>query len=198
MSRPGSTLQRLLPAAMLFAAVTFPGAASAELHKHHITLAVGYQKYISDDLKDDATGVDFTNAGVGTLAYRFSLQPGLDLCLDSKAAASSDELLGADLTLTNTYFGPGIRFSGKSEGTTPYLQANIYLVSEEVEAEQNGVTVSASETGVGFGAALGVDIRASNLISIPIQAEFIYAKPEDDVTGIGASVGVTFNFGELR
>jgi hypothetical protein len=44
----------------------------------------------------------------------------------------------------------------------------------------------------------GAEIRASNLISIPIQGEFVYAKPADDVTGVGASVGITFNFGELR
>lgn len=43
----------------------------------------------------------------------------------------------------------------------------------------------------------GADIRASNLISIPIQGEFVYAKPADDVTGVGVSVGITFNFGGL-
>ena len=77
------------------------------------------------------------------------------------------------------------------------MQASFFLVSEEVEFEYQDVTVSADDSGIGFGVFAGVDIRASNLISIPIQGEFVYAKPEDDVSGIGATIGITFNFGQL-
>jgi hypothetical protein len=197
MTRSGSTVRSLLPAVLL-ALTAFPGVASAELTKHHITLGLGYQKYLGENLKDDATGIDFTNAGVGLLGYRFSLKPGLDLVLDSKAAVSSDKVLGVDLTLTTTYFGPGIRCSGKSEGTRPYVQANFYVVNEEAEAEQAGVKISQSESGIGVGLAAGIDIRASRLLSIPIEASFNYAEPEDVLRGVGGSVGLTFNFGELH
>jgi len=183
--------------------LALPGAASAENRKHHISLNFGYQKFLSDDLKPivdlggGPTQLDFTNAGVATLAYRFSLRPNLDLTLDARAAASMDEVGGIDVTLSNSYFGPGIRLVGQGEGARPFVQASFFLVSEEIEFEYQDVTVTADESGVGFGVFAGVDIRASNLISIPIQGEFVYAKPEDDVTGIGASVGITFNFGQL-
>lgn len=183
--------------------LALPGAASAENRKHHISLNLGYQKFLSDDLKPivdlggGPTQLDFTNAGVATLAYRFSLRPNLDLTLDVRAAASMDEVGGIDVTLSNSYFGPGIRLVGQGEGARPFVQASFFLVSEEIEFEYQDVTVSADESGIGFGVFAGVDIRASNLISIPIQGEFVYAKPEDDVTGIGATVGITFNFGQL-
>jgi hypothetical protein len=105
---------------------------------------------------------------------------------------------GVDITLSTSYFGPGIRLISASEGTRPYAQANFYLVSEDLELEYSGVTISGSESGVGFGLAAGVDIRASNLISIPLEAHYLYAKPADDVSGIGLSVGLTFNFGMMR
>ena len=199
MSRSRS-LRLALAAAFVLA---LPGAASAENRKHHISLNFGYQKFLSDDLKPTVdlgggpTQLDFTNAGVATLAYRFSLRPNLDLTLDARAAASMDEVGGIDVTLSNSYFGPGIRLVGQGEGARPFVQASFFLVSEEVEFEYQDVTVSADDSGIGFGVFAGVDIRASNLISIPIQGEFVYAKPEDDVRGIGATIGITFNFGQL-
>lgn len=185
-------------AAVFLLCLSAPRPAAAQNMKHHITLALGYQKYLGENLKDDASGLDFTNAGTAALDYRFSLKPSLDLTLDLVAAASQDKLAGVDLTLTTSYFGPGIRFNGKGEGTRPFVQANVFLVDEEAEAERNGIKISSSESGIGFGLSAGVDIRASRLLSVPIQAAFNYGEPADVLRGIGASVGLTFNFGELR
>jgi len=44
----------------------------------------------------------------------------------------------------------------------------------------------------------GVDFRAGNLISIPIEVNYMYGKPADDISGIGITVGLTFNFGTLN
>jgi hypothetical protein len=199
------TLARaLLVLGLLASSLALPGAASAANRKHHLSLNLGYQKYLSDDLKPivdlggGPTQLDFTNAGVGTLAYRFSLRTNLDLALDLRGAASKDNVGGVDVTLTSSYFGPGIRLVGAEEGVRPFVQANLYLVDESIEFKYQNVKVTGSDNGVGFGVTAGADIRASDLISIPIQAEFVYAKPADDVTGIGATVGITFNFGELH
>lgn len=96
------------------------------------------------------------------------------------------------------YFGPGIRCSGKSPGTHPYLQANFYVVNEEIQLEQGGLKISNSDSGIGFGLAAGIDIRASRLLSIPVEGFFNYAEPNDVLRGAGGSVGLTFNFGELH
>lgn len=194
----------LLATAVIASVLAAPQTASAANRKHHITLAIGYQKMLSDDMKpavDTGGGpvqLDFTDAGSAALSYRFSLRPNLDLTLDARGVASRDEVQDADVTLSTSYFGPGIRLVGPNEGLRPFVQANFFFVNEELEFEYQNLTVSASESGVGFGVSAGADIRASNLISIPIQAEYVNAKPEDDVSGIGASVGITFNFGELR
>lgn len=192
----------ILAAALVVLAL--PGAASAESRKHHISLNGGWQKFLSDDLEPivdlggGPTQLDFTNAGVGALNYRFSLREHLDLTLDTRAAVSRDEVGGVDVTFTSSYFGPGIRLVGRGGGARPFVQASFLLVSEEVEFEYQNVTVTTDDSGVGFGIFAGVDIRASDLISIPIAAEFVYAEPADDVTGIGGTIGITFNFGAMR
>ena len=172
--------------------------AAADYQKHHITLGIGYQKYLGENMKDEASGVDFSNAGKGSLSYRYSVKPTLDITVDGFEAMSQDELLGVDLSVSNSYFGPGIRLAGSGEGTRPYVQANVYVVTEEVEAEEGNVTVTTSETGIGFGLAAGIDIRASRLLSIPIEAAFNYAEPADVLRGMGGSIGLTFNFGATR
>ena len=78
------------------------------------------------------------------------------------------------------------------------MQANFFLVSESLEAEVGGVKTSTDENAAGFGISGGVDIRASNLLSIPIEVNYMYGKPADDISGIGANIGLTFNFGQLK
>ncbi|MGE5180217.1 MAG: outer membrane beta-barrel protein [Bacteroidota bacterium] len=173
-------------------------SARAENTRHHITLGLGYQKYLGRDLKSDEVGVDFTNAAWGSVSYRFSVRPNLDLTLDTRGAVSTDQLNGVDLTLTNSYFGPGIRLVGANEGTRPYIQANIYTVDEEIELAENGSKVSVSKSAVGFGVCGGVDIRASRLLSIPIEVGYTYSKPADTLRGLGGTVGLTFNFGRFH
>jgi hypothetical protein len=123
------------------AAMIAPGSAIADT-RHHITLGLGYSKLPSDDLKDDTIGIDFTNAGNGVLSYRYSLNSGWDLCLDSRGTISTDSQSGVDLTLMNSYFGPGVRWN--APGAARFFgQASFFFVSESAEAEQGGVRISA-------------------------------------------------------
>jgi hypothetical protein len=174
------------------------GPASAATRKHHLGLALGYEKHLSDNLKDTSSGLDFTNAGYGAFQYRFSVKQNLDLTLDFRDTIHSDDSGGIKTTLTNGYWGPGIRLISPNEGMRPYVQANFLFVREEIKAESGNVTVTAHENAAGFGVCGGVDIRAGNLISIPIEANYMYGKPSDDVSGIGINAGITFNFGELK
>jgi hypothetical protein len=186
-----------------------PEAAQAENKKHHLSLGLGYQKYLSDDMKPvididpgpatDLREFDFTNAGAGFFAYRLSIKPNLDFTVDSRAAISSEDVFGTDVTVTTTYFGPGLRFISSKEGIRPYFQANFLVVSEELEIDLgNNNSFNSSETGVGFGVSAGIDIRGGNLLSIPIEAFYVYGKPEDDVSSVGVCAGLTFNFGTLK
>ena len=178
------------------AAMLVPGSAIADT-RHHITLGLGYSKLPSDDLKDDTIGIDFTNAGNGVLSYRYSLNSGWDLCLDSRGTISTDSQSGVDLTLMNSYFGPGVRWN--APGAARFFgQASFFFVSESAEAEQGGIRISSSDSGTGFGLFGGLDFPVSRLLSIPVELGYIYAKPADDVSGFGATVGLSFNFGEMK
>jgi hypothetical protein len=167
----------------------------AHAQRHHIALGLGYTKLLSDDLKDESIGVDFTNAGNGGLGYRYSVNQKVDVTIDSDATVSGDSANGVDLTLTNSFFGPGVRYNLSESGARPFLQANFYWVSENIELEQGGVTVSSSESGAGFGLAGGFDISASRLISFPLKVHYLYGKPADDVSGVGFNAAIAFNFG---
>jgi hypothetical protein len=182
---------------LLAAAATLLPRPSIADTRHHITLGLGYAKLPSDDLKDDSIGIDFTNAANGVLSYRYSLNSSWDVCLDSRGTISTDSQSGVDLTLMNSYFGPGLRWN--APGTARFFgQASFFFVSESAEAEQGGLKISASDGGTGFGVFGGLDFPVSTLLSIPVELGYIYAKPADDISGFGATVGLTFNFGEMK
>jgi hypothetical protein len=192
-------LRRALPALALALPLLagLPAPGHAENHKHHLGLALGYQKLLSNDFKDDALGIDYTNDGFGGVSYRLSILSNLDLSVDGRATTRTQTLGGQDLTLTSSFFGPGIRIASPSEGIRPFVQANLFLVEETFDTEVGNTRITASENGAGFGISGGVDIRASNLLSIPIEADFMYGKPSDDVSSLGVNVGLTFNFGQM-
>ncbi|HMI31412.1 MAG TPA: hypothetical protein VK527_06705, partial [Candidatus Limnocylindrales bacterium] len=108
--------------------------AHAENKKHHLGLILGYEKLLSDDLKDDASGIDFTDAVYGALAYRFSIQRNIDLTLDWRSTVSTQTSGGIDFTLSNSFLGPGIRLISPNEGMRPYVQANFFYVGEDIQA----------------------------------------------------------------
>jgi outer membrane protein with beta-barrel domain len=196
---PLATLIRSLTiaAALFGVGLVLAGPAGAANKKHHLGLALGYERLLSSDF-NGGSGNDFRSNGYGASQYRFSLQQNLDLTMDFRGLTHSESSGGEKVTLTNTYWGPGIRLISPNEGTRPYVQANFLLVREEVKDEISNVTISAHENGAGFGICGGVDIRAGNLLSIPIEANYMYGKPSDDISGVGINAGVTFNFGELN
>jgi hypothetical protein len=181
--------------------------AHAENKKHHLTIALGYQKFLmNDDLPtidaDPGPGVDmrtfdFSGAAAGHFAYRLSLKENLDLTFDQRLAVSTVE--GSDFTFSTDYFGPGLRWISPKEGIRPYVQANFLIVSENLEMDLgDDTTLNRKKSGAGFGASAGIDIRGGNLLSIPIEAFYVYGKPDHDASGWGIDAGLTFNFGTLK
>jgi len=192
---------------VLAVGTAFARPAQAENKKHHLTLGLGYQKFLmSDDLPsidtDPGPGVavqtfDFSGGGAGFFAYRLSLKENLDLTFDQRLAVSTVD--GSDFTFSTDYFGPGLRWISPSEGIRPYVQANFLIVSENLSMDLgDNTTLNRRKSGVGFGASAGIDIRGGNLLSIPIEAFYVNGKPDHDVSGWGFGVGLTFNFGTLK
>jgi hypothetical protein len=182
---------------MLALTVGWAGPARAQ-KRHHISLGFGYTKLLSSDLKDSGIGIDFTNAAEAMLAYRYSFTPSLDVTIDSRATVSTSDVAGVSLTLTNNYVGPGIRWNAKPSSHRLFAQGNVYYVSEQADAEANGVKVSASESSGGFGLSAGLDFRLTQLLSLPVEAYYLYGKPSDDVSGVGGQVSIAWNFGADR
>lgn len=181
--------------------------AQAANKKHHLTIAIGYQKLLMNDNlpsidADPGPGVDirtfdFSGAGTGHFAYRLSLKQNLDLTFDERLAVSTVE--NSDFTFATGYFGPGLRWISPKEGIRPFVQANFLFVSENLQMDLgDNTTLNRSKGGVGFGASGGIDIRGGNLLSIPIEVFYVYGKPDHDVSGWGIDTGLTFNFGELK
>jgi len=189
--------RRSLAVSLCLGWLLLPAVSSSAETRHHIWFGLGYTKLLSNDVKDDALGIDFSNAANGVLAYRYTLNQAFDLTLDSRGTASTDKVGGVDLNLLNSFFGPGLRWHPATGGARLYAQANFFFISESVEAEQGGVKVSGSESGTGFGLSGGVDIPMTPLLSLPIEVNYNYGKPADDVSGFGATIGLSFNFGQM-
>lgn len=190
---------------LLLLSLAWPGYA--QYARHHIGLDLGFFKSFSEDLKieepsgpfEPGLSVDFTSGLLSAVNYRYSLNPYLDLAFEVRSWMSFQEWAGVDFTLTSSFIGGGLRLNAGETAVRPYVQANIYSVQEKLSGEAGGFRAEAkSESGVGLGIIGGVDIRASNLISIPIEACFLLAKPADNVSGFGFASGINFNFGRVK
>ncbi len=196
---------RLIAAVILVAATTLPArvhAAPYEPMRNHITLGLGVARHLSDDFED--SGLE--TGGLGQLSYRYSLNRSWDLCIDGRSLMSGDEItddtggfpIEVDVTHDASYFGPGVRWSSGEGSVRPYLQANVFFVTETLRYDFGDISTDADEDGAGFGLMGGADIRLSRLLSLPLEVSYLYGKPENDVSSLGMSVGLTFNFTPLR
>jgi hypothetical protein len=110
-----------------------------------------------------------------------------------------DEDFGIDVEYEHdtSYFGPGVRWSSGEGSVRPYLQANVFFVTETARVDFGEFSSEVDEDGAGLGLMGGADIRLSRLLSLPLEASYLYGKPESDVSSLGMSVGLTFNFTPL-
>lgn len=194
-----------LAVATIVLAGTLPAIAFAATHepmRNHITLGFGYGQHLSDHFDD----TDLETGGIGQLAYRYSLNRSVDLCVDARSFMAGDQaqigvdgiFYEVDLSHDTSWFGPGVRWSSGEGGVRPYLQANVFFVEATTTIEVDNISEKQSDNGAGFGLAGGADIRLSRLLSLPLELSYLYGKPEDlDVSSLGVSVGLTFNFTPL-
>lgn len=169
--------------------------------RHHIGLGLGYFKAFSEELKMEELGVDFTSGLLGAVNYRFSVNAMIDLAVDYRfwTASQQYEYGAVPVTLSSSFYGGGVRLNTQGKTIRPYIQGNIYVAQEQVSAEAEGFELTAErESGLGFGIICGIDIRASNLISIPVEINFLMASPADNVTGLGFGAGINLSFGSVK
>jgi len=178
--------------------------AFADYTRHHLGIGVGYYELTSDQLHLHATSstgedlgdIDLRTALFGLLRYRYSVTPLIDLTLEGRGTTRDDSVpsIPGESTLKTYWIGPGVRFSLASESIRPYGQANIFSVTEKLAFAG---APSKSETSVGFGVFAGAEIRATDLLSVPLEVGYTYGSPDHNVSGIGGSLGLAFNFGQL-
>jgi hypothetical protein len=185
----------LLAAVCLLASVR--NAAAGGLASLHWTLAVGATAQPSADLQFDALGLDFGGALNVALGSRYSLDEQLDVTVDLQIDEATSKPRGyedAELTLSNSFIGPGLRYYPTKSSLRPFVQANVYYVSEMIVLEQFGDRKWKSRSGAGLGLAGGLELRATHRFSFPVTVQCLVAKPADNISGIGFNVGVTYNF----
>jgi hypothetical protein len=182
-------------AACLFASML--AAPAAAERPDHATFVLGSATLPSNELKVESLGLDLTNAFNGAWSIRHALDQRVDVTVDldwMTAGSSPKEFDDADFVLAVVLVGPGVRYYPTKSSLRPFVQANVYYVSESMALEQFGTWFSAQKRGVGLGLMAGIDLLASYRFSVPIVVQYHYAKPADDVSGIGFLLGVGYNF----
>lgn len=184
------------------AKVIFSSEAEVQWKKYHIGIQGGYFKAVSEDLKSDVT--DLTNAGFGSFNFRYSLKSSIDLVLDAKSWFSGDSgdinfggiyFETFELETRNLFLGFGVRGSITHLIVKPFIQGNIYFVKGVVRGFGKE-----DYTDIGFGMSGGVEVKITKLISVPLEVTFLTASSGEgklkkgDLSGVGISTGVNFNF----
>jgi len=178
--------------------------SSKTYKRYHIGYQVDFNyEVLSDNFAFDFNGshldFDLTNALLETYNFRYSLTPVVSLVIDFRTwllGGGTIDLPAVDLG--SSFFGIGIRVNGKYKQVKPFLQVSTYLVTENVDFE-SGISENGnifSEDGIGIGLSTGLDIKVSELISIPVEIIYIGTDGDDidNLSGYGLSAGVSFNF----
>jgi hypothetical protein len=163
----------------------------------HETFTLGPTRLLSNQLKIESLGIDLTNAFNGALSIRHALNERVDLSIDLDwltADASPREFDDADFALANVLAGPGVRYFPTRSSLRPFVQANVFYVSESISLTQFGTSFSAHKRGAGFGLMGGIELLASHSFSVPIVVQYHYARPADDVSGVSFMAGGSINF----
>ncbi len=175
---------------------------SQNLGRHHISLGLlGYFKSTSGDFELPELGIDASEGTGEFLNYRYSFDQNIDLVVDVHGWMSETEFLGVKTETTVLGMGLGLRYNlgNLASRLFPYIQANVYSLTEQYRLSVGGWSYDeSSDPVIGYGINGGVEVRLGKLISIPIDGYYLYGKPLDDVTGYGFSTGISFNWGDIN
>lgn len=170
--------------------------ANENLGRHHISVGLlGYFKSTSGDF--EMPWLDLSQGTGQYLNYRYSFDKNIDFAADVRAWGSNKVVDDIKGEVVAGGVGIGLRMNANSIGERlfPYIQMNVYSTTEEWSL---GPFFGKSENpAIGFGANGGFEIRLGKLVSIPIDVNYLYGKPLDDITGYGFTAGISFNWGNI-
>jgi len=182
-------------AACVLASVLATSAAAER--PDHGTFVIGPATLLSNELKVESLGLDLTNAFNGAWSLRHALDQQVDLTIDldwMTADSHPKDFDDANFVLGTVLVGPGVRYYPTKSSLRPFVQVNVFYVSESISLMQFDTSFSAQRRGAGFGLMGGIELLASYRWSVPLVVQYHYANPADDVSGISAMLGGSFNF----
>jgi len=83
-------------------------------------------------------------------------------------------------------WGPGVRHTVGSGSLRPFLQANVFVLTEDLD----GPGDEGSHQGAGLGLLAGADVHLTDALSIPIAATVLVGQPRNDVSSVGLVAGL--------
>ncbi len=198
MARSTHTVRRVAVAALAatcLLACARP-AAAGDLTRLHLTIAAGSTAQPSADLRLQDLGLDFRNALNVSFESRCSIDERWDVVLsaqDDEAVAKPEGYEDAEMTLSSWFDGLGLRWYPTRSALRPFVQANVCYVRETIGLDQFGDWQAQGRSGAGVGLAAGVELLATWRFSIPLKVQALFAKPAENVSGVGFNVGLTYN-----
>jgi hypothetical protein len=182
------------------------GAVRAlRLRRHHIYIQPGIFRTRDEDI--ELGGLGFTIGGgafFGALGYRYSLSPRFDICFEIRHWIGAwSTPTSQEVELAAGFIGPGIRLNASRSAhkrVVPYFQGNLFYVQEQLGDSPRRSRAADVDTQIGHGLAFGLsgglDFELIRFLSVATEVLYVrtVSADIDDLSGIGASVGVAFSF----
>ena len=135
------------------------------------------------------------SGGFTVLNFRYALNHRFDFVIDGRFWVTNLDEGDSVTRLARSSVGPGIRAVFElNDYLKWFIQGTLYWVREREEYD-DGSHFAQGLAGAGVNS--GVEIRTSDLISIPIGVTFLGVGEDDDsekFSGVGVSGGLSFNF----
>jgi hypothetical protein len=184
------------------ACITARQAQLRPLGEWHLSLApVGYAVALSPEyFRIPAWDIDCSKGTSFFLNYRQTRTPNVDLVFDLHGWRSSSSSQGLEVALSVAAIGFGARYTDNqlSPSIHPYVQATVARVIEWARVSGGGQSFSDNVGSFGFCVDVGAELRLSRLISIPVEVEYLYGKPGDDVSSVGVAAGISLNWDTVK
>lgn len=124
--------------------------------------------------------------------YMLNDNMALGLDLGYHMFSAKEEVDGYDLKFSVIPIAPSFTYYFATEGFKPYAGVNVGFYMGKTKVEYEGVSMSTTETKLGFAPILGFEYALGEKMGLDVNAKYNYITSDPSTTYLGINVGLVF------